>query len=50
MGRAAGTRLAASYVNFYMANGGIVLPAFGDAVHDAAAVRTLQVCSLLLCV
>jgi agmatine deiminase len=42
MGRDAGTRLAASYVNFYMPNGGIVVPAFGDAVHDAAAVATVQ--------
>jgi hypothetical protein len=41
MGRDAGTRLAASYVNFYMPNGGIVVPAFGDAVHDAAAVATV---------
>ncbi|OAY85778.1 Agmatine deiminase [Ananas comosus] len=28
--RPPGTRLAASYVNFYIANGGIVAPAFGD--------------------
>ncbi len=44
MGRDAGTRLAASYVNFYMPNGGIVVPAFGDAVHDAAAVETVWRC------
>ncbi|XP_062185725.1 agmatine deiminase [Phragmites australis] len=28
--REPGTRLAASYVNFYIANGGIIAPAFGD--------------------
>lgn len=31
-----GERLALSYVNYYIANGGVVMPAFGDA-HDALA-------------
>ncbi len=38
--RRAGDRLAASYVNFYIANGGIVMPLF-DAPHDRAAVDLL---------
>ena len=41
--REAGERLAASYVNFYISNGGILLPQFGDK-NDAAAVRILQEC------
>jgi agmatine deiminase len=28
--RNSGTRLAATYVNFYICNGGVILPAFGD--------------------
>lgn len=32
---------AASYVNFYFTNGGLVIPAFGDAVTDAKALETL---------
>ncbi|TVT98356.1 hypothetical protein EJB05_56360, partial [Eragrostis curvula] len=39
--RGAGTRLAASYVNLYVANGGVVAPAFGDA-RDAEARAVLQ--------
>jgi agmatine deiminase len=39
--RLAGERLAASYVNFYIANGGIVMPLL-DARTDAAAARTLR--------
>ncbi|PKA63087.1 Agmatine deiminase [Apostasia shenzhenica] len=35
--RIAGTRLAASYVNFYIANGGIIAPAFGDKKWDENA-------------
>ena len=31
-----GERLALSYVNFYIANGGVVMPAFGSP-QDAAA-------------
>jgi agmatine deiminase len=38
--RKAGDRLAASYVNFYIANGGIVIPLFDDA-HDRPAIDLL---------
>lgn len=41
--RLEGDRLAASYVNFYIANGGIVVPGFGDP-NDAKAVETLKEC------
>ncbi len=34
-------RLAASYINFYTCNGGIVAPIFGDP-HDAPALESLQ--------
>jgi len=36
MNRAAGERLAASYVNFYIANGAVIAPAFGVETDDAA--------------
>lgn len=39
--RTPGERLAASYVNFYIANGNIVMPGFGDAA-DAPAREILQ--------
>lgn len=39
--RPAGGRMAASYVNFYIANGGITAPVFDDP-HDAAALDTLR--------
>jgi agmatine deiminase len=39
--RQPGDRLAASYINFYICNGGIVAPTFGDP-HDAAAQAALQ--------
>jgi len=39
--RAAGQRLAGSYVNFYLANGGLVFPLL-DARTDAAARRVLR--------
>lgn len=39
--RRAGDRLAASYVNFYIANGGLVMPLFGDS-HDGAAMDLLK--------
>jgi agmatine deiminase len=39
--RETGDRLAGSYVNFYMVNGGAVVPVFNDP-HDAAALETLQ--------
>lgn len=32
---------AASYVNFYFTNGGLVIPKFGDVVTDAKALETL---------
>lgn len=38
--RQAGGRLAGSYVNFYIADGGVVAPVFGDP-HDQAAIETL---------
>ncbi len=38
--RVAGLRLAASYVNFYIANGAIIMPLL-DPKHDGAAVETL---------
>ncbi|PRQ50023.1 putative agmatine deiminase [Rosa chinensis] len=37
-----GTRLAASYVNFYVANGAIIAPQFGDQKWDDEAVRVLS--------
>uniref|UniRef100_A0A0D6QX75 Agmatine deiminase n=1 Tax=Araucaria cunninghamii TaxID=56994 RepID=A0A0D6QX75_ARACU len=40
--RIAGTRLAASYVNFYIANKGIVAPAFGDKERDKEAFDVLS--------
>jgi agmatine deiminase len=40
--RLAGTRLAASYVNFYIANGGIIAPQFGDPIRDKEAIRVLS--------
>lgn len=40
--RESGTRLAASYVNFYIANGGIITPQFGDEKWDNEAVRVLS--------
>ena len=39
--RIEGERLAASYVNFYIANGGIIVPQFGDE-HDDKAVSILK--------
>jgi agmatine deiminase len=39
--REAGDRLAASYVNFYFCNGGVIVPTFGDT-HDELAIHTLQ--------
>ncbi|KAG2334444.1 hypothetical protein Bca52824_005624 [Brassica carinata] len=40
--RIAGTRLAASYVNFYIANGGVIVPRFGDAKRDEEAIRVIS--------
>lgn len=39
--RKSGDRLTGSYINFYLANHGIVMPLFDDP-HDAPARRTLQ--------
>ena len=39
--RVTGDRMAASYVNFYICNGGVVVPIFSDP-HDAAALTTLE--------
>jgi agmatine deiminase len=39
--RNAGDRMAASYINFYLCNGGAVVPVFDDP-HDQEALRTLQ--------
>ncbi|XP_077237704.1 porphyromonas-type peptidyl-arginine deiminase family protein isoform X2 [Tasmannia lanceolata] len=39
--RPLGTRLAASYVNFYIANGAIIAPAFGDEKRDREAYSVL---------
>jgi agmatine deiminase len=39
--RQAGDRMAASYVNFYMCNGGAIVPTFGDP-HDQDALEKLQ--------
>ena len=41
--REAGERLAASYVNFYISNGGIIFPQFGDPMDEEAA-RILGAC------
>lgn len=38
-----GTRLPASYVNFYLVNGGVVVPQFGDPM-DETAVAILEEC------
>lgn len=38
--RSPGERLAASYVNFYISNGGVIVPQFGD-VHDRTAAEIL---------
>jgi agmatine deiminase len=39
--RLPGERLAASYINFYIANGGVVMPAFGGS-RDEEAAATLR--------
>lgn len=41
--REAGERLAASYVNFYISNGGVIVPQFGDK-HDETALKLLGEC------
>jgi len=37
-----GSRLVLSYINFYFANGGIVMPAFGEKEYDEKAYRQFQ--------
>jgi agmatine deiminase len=39
--RQPGDRMAGSYINFYIANGGVVVPVFDDP-HDPAALQTVQ--------
>jgi agmatine deiminase len=39
--RQAGDRMAGSYINFYIANGGVIVPTFADR-HDTAALESLQ--------
>ncbi len=39
--RTAGQRLAGSYINYYVANGGVVVPVFDDP-YDEAALETIQ--------
>lgn len=39
--RQVGERMAGSYVNFYIANNAVVVPQFGDPVHDVKAIQTL---------
>jgi agmatine deiminase len=39
--RRAGDRMAASYINFYLCNGGAVVPVFDDP-HDIPALEALQ--------
>lgn len=41
--RPPGERLAGSYINFYIANGGVVMPLFDDP-HDAAALEAVRTC------
>jgi agmatine deiminase len=40
--RRVGERMAASYVNFYIANKAVIVPQFGDAEYDPKAVKVLQ--------
>lgn len=40
--RMEGDRQAASYANFYIANGAVILPLFEDAVYDKMAIETLK--------
>lgn len=39
--RSAGQRMAGSYINFYLANGAVIVPQFDD-VHDKTALQNLQ--------
>ena len=37
-----GDRIGASYINYFLGNGCVVVPQFGDEEHDAMAVETLR--------
>ena len=37
-----GARLPASYANFYVGNSAVLVPVFGDARRDSAALETLS--------
>lgn len=39
-----GSRLPASYANFYIGNSAVLVPVFGDARRDSAALETLSEC------
>jgi len=39
--RQTGLRLAGSYINFYIANGGVIVPTFSDP-HDLSALKALR--------
>jgi len=41
-GREINQQLAASYVNYYMANKAVILPQFGDKIYDNRAEETIQ--------
>lgn len=38
----AGDDLPGSYINFYIANGGVIVPQFGDVERDAQAIAILR--------
>jgi agmatine deiminase len=40
--RTVGERMAASYVNFYIANAAVLVPQFGDEERDRLAIQTLE--------
>ncbi|MEM7019733.1 MAG: agmatine deiminase family protein, partial [Pseudomonadota bacterium] len=39
-----GGRLGKSYINFYIANNGVIMPGYGDPKTDLAAYQTVQSC------
>ncbi len=39
-----GERLGKSYINFYIANGGVIIPGYGDEASDLAASRIIAGC------
>ena len=40
--RVVGSRLPASYINFYITNGGVLMPVFNDPPRDLGALKILQ--------